>query len=180
MNNDISSYVILSIHAQSVGPYGDHFTFGWSLSSIKSGFEIAHGYEACPFDTALSFTKDKEEINQNLPTNITVANPTELYDKFWKTWMLIKQTYPNVLVVVDCGQPVESNLFNRCVELDVKNRRLDAPHSLHEVNTILFAADIKREDLITNPNDLLEYHPLNNARFSGHLFYQGLKKIRKL
>lgn len=107
--------VIFSVDAETVGLYGEHFAIGWSLRSVATGEELDHGYEACPFYNANGDDDDREWISNNvldkLPSQTTINNPTELYEKFWDIWMKVKAEYNKIYCVADYGYSVETRLL---------------------------------------------------------------------
>jgi hypothetical protein len=181
---EVTSPVIFSFDVETVGLYGEPFAFGWVLLSLdkETPKEIESGYEACPISTANGDAEGRQwvltHVVPSLPKKTTVNNPTELYEKVWKVWEEVKKRYKKVLCVADCGYPVETSFFRKCVELKPKERRFDGPFPLHEVGTALLMAGMNSDDFPRDKNEEPNHHPTNDARYSGRLFRTAFLKCQ--
>ncbi len=177
----IQTPVIFSIDAETIGLYGDHFAVGWSIRSLEDGKELESGYESCPFKSAKGSDDDRKWVEQNvcihLPKEATVRNPYGLYQRVWSIWKRVKEQYPKLCCVVDCGYPVEARLFEKCVQIDESARKFNAPYPLHEVATALLMANMKSDETPRKEDELPEHHPTCDARNAGRLFFEAYHKI---
>lgn len=94
---------------------------------------------------------------------------TELLEKVWDFWMkYAKDSY----AVADVQYPVESRLFQECVERDPKERQWNAPFPLLDLSTVLYWEGydplINRLELL---NDKTEVHnALNDAKMTASVW----------
>ncbi len=126
---------ILSIDAEVDGLYGKAFAIAFIIRD--EGKEIYSWSGRAP-DSSVTDEWVKAHVLPALADMpVTHSSSSELEEAFWEQWMLHKD---GCTVIAHCGSPVESGLFRRCVERDLKNRQWDAPFPLHDVCTLLLAA----------------------------------------
>lgn len=109
------------------------------------------------------------------------GTPDQLREFFWDEWTLAKQTYPDILMFVECGWPVEARFLIKCIEQDVGDRNWNGPYPLHEIATIMLAAGM--DPMATydrNDNEKPAHEPLADARLSARLLSEAIIAIQHL
>ena len=124
-------------------------------------------------------------------SNVTVGSLLELRQRFWKFFreeaQYCEKNGFTMMVGADCGSPVETSLFQDCVNDhgdDFKSVCFNAPYPLHEINTIydtlviLFGETYMKSKVdmcLRLPfTELPKHHPLADARQSGRLMWELL------
>lgn len=81
--------------------------------------------------------------------------------------------------MIDCGYPIEANIFFQAIKPFEKTCQFTGPYPLHEVDTALLLAGMNRIDYPRIENELPVHHPLKDARYAARLFSIALKKNLK-
>lgn len=164
-------YMVFDV--ESVGLHGEGFAVGFVVVN-GYGVEIQSGLAACPPDRARGTNEDRVWIKDNIPAipeNCDV--PFQVRAHFWQQWMDWKQK--GVILVTDCGWPVEARFLAQCVD-DDRRRKWEGPYPLHDLASILLAAGKNPTATFDRlPNELPAHNPLNDARQSARILIENLK-----
>lgn len=141
------------IDAESDGLYGDFISVGIIVTDATCR-EIERFYYG--IDLEHYSVKDewtKEHVIPILGDYEKCDSQEELLRRVWNCWKKYKE---NAYAVGDVIFPVESRLFQKCVELDVLNNKLEGPFPLLDLCSMLRTKHI--DPLIDRAN-LIEEKP---------------------
>lgn len=163
---------------ESVGLHGEGF-------AVAGGVYLENGagqYEfcfACPIDECKGDEEGRAWVKKNCPTlEVTHHIPFEIRDAFWKEWIKAKENYPEIVMVAECGWPVEARFLAACVDDAPEERRWQGPYPLHEIATLLIAAGMNPMEKYTRtPSEHPEHNPLADSRLSARLLSIALEKV---
>lgn len=162
---------------ESVGLYGEGFAVGYCVSDGEK--EIESGIFNCPLHTAKGNTEDNNWVRKNVVPHLPEPNceyPEEVRYKFWEVLQRYKEEeeYKEGLVVlVDCGYPVEYRFLKDCVLVSPETRKWEVPYPIHEVGTaLLLTGQNPLENYERLPNEMPKHNPLADARQSLRLFLE--------
>lgn len=126
---------VLSFDCESNGLHGEAFAIGATVLDEHGG-QLAAFEARCP----IAGPVDQWVAENVLPA---CAGLPELYpdarsmrDAFWRWWLEQRERHPGLLVVGDCGWPVEARLLAACVDDSPERRAWQGPQPMHELATM--------------------------------------------
>ncbi len=173
---------VFAVDAESYGLYGDAFAIGVSVRHPFTNIEVDkffawHDVSLVPgFDPT---SDDTKWLAANVPpfTALThgtpASTPKALRTAFWRFYQEWRDR--GIVVVADCGTPVEAWLFRQCV-LDEPGRTWNGPFPLHDVATRRLDNNMEptgKDDAARFPRlpeEARLHHPLCDARYSGRVW----------
>lgn len=173
---------VFSVDAESYGLYGDAFAIGVSVRDPLTNIELDTFFAwhepglVRGFDPA---SDDAQWLARNVPLFTAEVHgkpkdsPKALREAFWEFFQNWKDR--GVVVVADCGAPVEAWLFRQCV-LDAPGRIWNGPFPLHEAATRRLDKGMdptgKDDETVYPrlPGETHLHHPLCDARYSGRVW----------
>lgn len=180
-----SNSLFLSFDVESMGLYGEAFSFGYVLGDAK-GQIISSAYVFS--ETSLIFAREADEMRGGhnidwIEKNIVsvAGKPTgetaSIYTTFWKHYTQLKSKY-EFYVVADCPVPVESNFLDNVISthLVTTNRGNEvfnySPYPLLDVCSMRAAVGLPINfDRLEDEYPI--HHPLADAKQS----YRGLIEV---
>jgi len=170
---------IISIDAEATSLHGSVFAIGAVVLETASG---------CWLDKCLWLTRNHPHVNSFVEMHVlpaleketaTHSNMALMRDDFWR-WLKSKIALSGSIVVADCGWPVEANLLSACVA-DSPDDEMDGPYPLHEVATLLLAADLDPKGdywhLMSPEKRLRKHHPTIDAEQSARIAMMAIERI---
>lgn len=91
---------------------------------------------------------------------------TELLENVWHMWEIYKD---NAYVVADVIYPVETRLFEKCIQLSAKEREYQGPFPLIDLSSALLAKGIdplKKRDELVERKGRTQHNALNDVEMS--------------
>lgn len=163
---------------ESVGLHGEAFAVagGVYLENGAAQWEFCY---ACPISEAKGTDEDRNWVKANVPPlTETHRLPIGIRDAFWLDWLKAKAQYPEIVMAVECGWPVEARFLNACIDDEPADRRWKGPYPLHEIATYIAAAG---KDPMANrertESEKPVHNPVGDARQSARLLAESLAII---
>lgn len=158
---------ILCFDVESSGLHGEGFAVGAVLLD-EDGAEVDTFVGRAPIDGPVDgwVAKNVLPAMAGMPENC--ANARELRAAFFEWFVARKE---GVIVIADCGWPVEARFLAACVDDAPALRGWDGPYPLHDVATLLLAAGMAPTGTyLPDPAPPgQKHHPLYDARCSAQL-----------
>lgn len=164
---------------ESVGLHGEGFAVAGGVYLENGAVQYEFCY-SCPLEAARGEVEDFQWVRANVPYfEPTHRTPVLVRNAFWESWKIAKNNYPGIVMVAECGWPVEARFLIKCVEDDPSRRNWEGPYPLQEVASFMFAAGM--DPMATyprTPSEAPAHHPLMDARLSARLLSEALTKIK--
>lgn len=168
---------VLVFDAETDGLLGDPFAIGWVV--LNGDGIIMEESSIRMRDPQLQDEWVKENI---LPIVLDMRDSQicdtsdELCELFWQQWCRMKKQYPDLLVAVDCGYPIESNVLRRA-QVKESSRTWEGPFPLHEVASFCLMVDMNPTSRQNRKEDELpEHNPCKDSLQSCRLVLNCLNK----
>lgn len=173
---------VFSVDAESYGLYGDAFAIGVSVRHPLTNVEVDTFFAWHELELVRGFdpaSDDAKWLAKNAPVFTHAVHgrpkdsPVALREAFWGFYR--KWQDRGVVVVADCGAPVEAWLFRQCVQ-DAPGRTWSGPFPLHDVATRRLDRGMEptgKDDearFPRLPGETHLHHPLCDARYSGRVW----------
>lgn len=176
----------LSFDCESCGLFGEVFAVGYVVVN-QQGQELHDGYLACPVDEEapeadLVWVRQNvipvlPEVQTSCPTYANCESLPELLQRFWYMWQEYRHLYPGIMMVVDCGFPVETGFLHR-VANEMQLTIQDSPYPVLDVASVLAGAGYDPlAELPREPTELPQHNPVNDARQSARILVQLRKEL---
>ena len=165
---------------EAIGLHGQGFAVAGGVYR-KDGLLFKEFAYHCPEGRADGEWNDREWVKVNVTINsasLLCTMPSEVRECFWREWGDAKERYPDVVMAVECGWPVEARFLIGCIQDNVMNRKWRGPYPLHEIASIMMAAGMdpmKQYERL--PNELPEHEPLADSRLSARLLFEALHRL---
>lgn len=166
---------VFSFDAETDGLYGKV----WAIGAVvfESSIEVARFEgQISPDELENEWVRESIVPYVNLPM---FENALLLREAFWNFWMTHKQ---GAVCIADFGSPVESGLFRKCVEDELQTRQWDGPYPLHEVATMLFAANVDPDIdrlAFTEMQGMVKHNPVHDAVVSAATWIKATEIVQK-
>jgi hypothetical protein len=196
MDNVGRERYVLSVDAESIGLYGNIFAVGAVVVNEATGAEVEQFYAACPIDDAKDsyrYTWLADNVLPALDSYTCTSRPIVVYE-FGKWYEAMMAKYTDLIIVADCGVPVEAFLFRCWVDMDEASRpnadmpqalarqadrQWRAPYPLHEVATAMYMCGLDpKATYVRLPAELPAHHPTRDARQSARQWVECTRKLR--
>lgn len=127
------------VDAESDGLYGSLISIAVIVTDY-AGNELERCYWGIARDK-LQIQNEwvKENVEPILGDYIECQNEQELLNRFWNVW---ERYYEQAYVVADVCYPVESRMFEKCIQLDIENRAMKGPFPLIDLSSLLLAKNM--------------------------------------
>ena len=162
---------------ESIGLHGDAFAVGGGI--YVDGKARKEFMFATHPNMAAGTAEDRAWVMENIaPIKLTHKNMPLMRLAFWREWIAAKKKYPDIVMMAECGWPVEARFLAKCIDDDITERRWNGPYPLHEIATYMLAAGM--EPIMRYPRQEDEtpaHHPLHDARQSARLLFTAIKRI---
>lgn len=163
---------------ESVGLHGEGFAVagGVYLANGAAQWEFCY---ACPIDEAKGDDEGRKWVKENVPTlDVTHRLPIGIRDAFWLDWLKAKAQYPEIVMAVECGWPVEARFLCAVIDDEPEDRRWKGPYPLQEVASYLAAAGMNpMATYERTPSEMPAHNPLTDARLSARLLSEALARM---
>lgn len=171
---------VFSIDVESIGLQGEGYAVAGGVYNFESGIKCCEEFcFACDPEKAKGNFEDRKWVSENIPAiKITHNNPVEIRTAFWRKWVKIKENYPDIVMVAECGWPVEARFLINCID-DDKTRNWEGPYPLHEISSFMVAAG--KDPMIVYErleNELPKHDPLADVRQSARLLFESLNTTK--
>lgn len=177
LERKIKNKKIFFIDAETDGLYGEFISIG-AVVTDKEGNELDQFYMA---DREMISKKTLqtwvlEHVIPYIGSCRLIRGQKLLLEEFWKFWLKYQK---DVYCVADVPYPVEYRLFQKCVEVNVKEREFLAPYPLLDISSIMLARELdplyERTELVENKGAVV-HNALFDAKMSAELWQKLLAK----
>lgn len=163
---------------ESVGLHGEGFAVAGGVYLENGAVQWEFSF-ACDPEHAISDGKESERwVRSNVPLlELTHRLPHAIRSAFWAQWVRAKND--GVVMVVDCGWPVEARFLLSCIADDFHQRKNDGPYPMLDLSSLLFAAG--KDPLATLsrlPSEEPRHNPLADARQSARILSETLAILK--
>jgi len=162
---------------ESIGLYGEGFSFGYQVINWPERNVLEEGHHACDPNTAMGTQPDRIWVAKHVMPSISGfdhPHPHALRRYFLRVWGGWKAN--DAYMVADCPFPVEMRFLAACQNQD-DNRDL-MPYPLLDTASILFAAGLDPLQTFKRmAHEEPEHHALNDARQSARITCDALDAI---
>lgn len=165
------------LDSKSAGLYGDVYDFGYvrlvSTGSVEKGsmrtwssLDIAKGSSYDKIARANCLT--------NFPQAADRTSFNALLDGVWELLETVYKIKNSAFIISWCPYPVESGLFEACIQQEQEERQLKGPYPIHDTATALFLAN---QDPIGDhkrlPSEDEHFNPITGSRQGARLFLEA-------
>lgn len=165
---------------ESIGIHGEGFAVaGGVYSSIGNNVVSEFSFAANP-DLADGGGTDRQWVRENVPyLEVTHNSLASMREAFWDKWKQANEVYPEILMAVECGWPVETQFLRTCaIDLPV-DRFTEGPYPLVEISSFMAAAGMDPlEEYARSEFELPKHDPLKDARQSARLLFEAISKLK--
>lgn len=175
---------------ESIGLWGDGFAVGWVVLDLDNPeFKLKMlQIESCDPAYARGGNEGREWVSLNVPYNkpgfhFTHSSTRSIRATFWDAWQ--EWNGKGATLWADCGVPVEANFLRECILDGNGLRDWGGPYPLHEVDSFLLAAGVKREE---HPRaygvnkygyaEMPEHNPVQDSIYSARLLHTAYWKLK--
>lgn len=132
---------ILSFDVESNGLHGQAFAVGAVIRHVETAQEVDRIGLRCPIEGDVNAWVAENVLPALAEMPETHTSAREMRAAFWTWYQTAKGKYADLVMVADIGYPVETGFLTAC-QADDPARAWEGPYPLHEVATLLLAADI--------------------------------------
>lgn len=169
-----SAFFIFDV--ESVGLHGQAFAVGGGIY-LGNGAAQREFRFACPIDACDGAESDRKWVKENVPVlEQTHHAPAVIRKSFWEEWMKAKRDYPEIIMAVECGWPVEARFLCACIDDEPEARRWAGPYPLHEIASIMEAAGMDAMKTYERTPSEPAHDPLGDSRLSARLLAEAISK----
>lgn len=133
---------LLSFDVESNGLHGEGFAFGAVILEIETAAPPVLFEGRCPIEGWVDPWVDAHVLPVLADMSETFVDSKTLRAAFWDFLQGAMARFDNLIVLADCAYPVETNFLRACQMDDLPNRAFKGPYPLHELATMLLAADV--------------------------------------
>lgn len=168
--------ITFAFDVESIGLHGEGFAVGWCLHQDGTYLHRS-GVIACSPSVARGTDANREWVRVNVPEiKATEATPAAVRNAFWQTWIEAKGFADGrneaIIMLADCGWPVEARFLSACVDDDPDAREWHGPYPLHDLATYLLAAGCNPTGHYERrPEEMPVHDPLADARQAARIFW---------
>lgn len=162
---------IFSFDVESNGLHGQGFAVGAVVYDLRSGTVLDSFALRCPIEgSAIDPWVEDNVLPQLADLKLTHVSGKDMRAEFWRRMRAAMADYNDLIVMADFAYPVEARFLAACQD-DDPGRAWEAPYPLHDLGTLLLAADMDPDvDRVKwaglDPNEVRTHHPLDDARVS--------------
>ncbi len=162
---------------ESVGLHGEGFAVagGVYLANGATQWEFCY---SCPIDVAAGDDESRRWVRENVPFFGETHRSTKgVRDAFWQDWLKAKTQYPEIVMAVECGWPVEARFLCAVIDDEPEGRRWKGPYPLQEIAS--FMAKVGMDPMTSYERKASEqpaHNPLADSRLSARLLCEALNK----
>ena len=162
---------------ESIGLHGQAFAFGGGIYT-RYGEAIREFAVHCSPNRADGELRDREWVAANvsvLRNSEEVETPRAVRSMFWRLWVKAKAEWPDIVMAVECGWPVEARFLAACVADNAGDRCWNGPYPLHEIASMMLAAGMDPMATYDRlPGELPAHEPRADSRLSMRLLATAL------
>lgn len=171
---------------ESVGLHGKGYAVAGGIYDLKGAAvrEFAYHTDLRKEDGRLQARGEEDEVwcrhhVKIPPESIYKPHGPLVIQALWGEWSRAREEHPGILMMVECGWPVEARLLCRMIDQSPAERWWDGPYPLHEIATVMLCAGLDPMDKWERlPNELPEHNPQGDARLSARINAAAFAKIR--
>ena len=164
------------LDVESIGLHGEGLAAAFCVVD-GNGAERAHAVYACQPSVAQGTDDDRAWVAANVPAiTLTHQTPAAVRFALWQAWTTWRAR--GAVMVADCPWPVEANFLAAAVREIGEAARCLGPYPLIDLASVALArgsAPLERVPRLTS--ELPAHHPLNDARHSGRILADALRKF---
>jgi hypothetical protein len=168
--------VTFTFDVESIGLHGEGFAVGWCVH--QNGIEGHSGVFACSPIAARGTDANREWVHANIPEIApNLHSPEMVRTAFWTALQEVKNGANDddepMIVLADCGWPVEARFLSACVDDRPDEREWQGPYPLHDLATYLLAVGCDPTGHYERrPEEMPVHDPLADARQTARVFWE--------
>jgi hypothetical protein len=164
---------------ESIGIHGEAFAVAGGV--YKDGKALHEFAYHCSSDLANGTLRNRGWVKDNVrlsKDSVRLSLRKDILSMFWTELRSAREVYPNLVIAVECGWPVEARFLNECIDSSPINRENQGPYPLHEIASFMEVAGMDcMETYDRLPNELPAHEPLADSRLSARLLFEALNKL---
>jgi hypothetical protein len=173
----VKHYFVIDV--ESIGLHGEAYAVaGEVFNELREG-GCALQF-SCDPSSASGGETDRQWVRENIPPiEVNCATPRTMREAFWRSWIRIKEKFPNIQMAGECVWPVETGFLHQCVRDCPDSRNWDGPYPFMEISSVMQAAGMDPMATYERlPAELPKHDPLADVRQSARLLFTALSKIK--